>query len=272
MFGRVVGVLAGLALVAFAVAVWRPELYAAGFEIDIGPFGDYRPETSGLIAAVGLVIAIAAVQRPRTPRRRAAAPPPSFIDAPGPALVLSDPVPPAAHPPAEPPAPKRPSSDRAGFVAATDAGDHFRLQGAYDDAMDHYDAALHNARDGLARHPDDPGAQADLAAALTNVGDVHDAQGRLDRALEAHEESLALRRALAEGSTDRQTLRSLSLGLERLADTRESRGHRSRALELYRQSLPIAERLAAAHPGDPVLAADLAATRTSIAALEAKLA
>jgi tetratricopeptide (TPR) repeat protein len=272
MYGRVVGVLAGLALVALAVAVWRPELYASGFEIDIGPFAAYRPETSGLIAAVGLVIAIAALRRPRATPAKKVAPPTSPDDAPRPMLTLSDPAPAkvvgrSAEPMAQPRNP-----DRAAFVTATDAGDHFRLQGAYDDAMDHYAVALHHARDGLAKHPEERQAQADLAAALTNVGDVHDAQGRLDRALEAHEESLALRRALAEGSTDRQALRGLSLGLERLADTREARGHRTRALDLYRESLPIAERLAAAHPGDPVLAADLAATRGNIATLEAKLA
>lgn len=175
-----------------------------------------------------------------------------------------------------PSSPKPASSDGAGrrqFLALTEAGDDYRMQGRSDDAMEHYTTALDIARDAHATMPDNLEAMSDLAAALTNVGDVYSEQGRLDTALESHGESLALRRVLAARSPEDKTAqRGLSLGLERLADTREARGHRSRALDLYRESLPIAERLAAQYPHDALLSKDLAVTRENIAQLEAKLA
>ena len=302
MLGRVVGVLAGLILIAFGAALWRPDLVPHGVVLGVGPFAPYKSEVSGLMAAVGAVVAIAAMQRPRASRARrspgaAAMHGPS--DPPGPgaghpvaaegvpqpvvqaavhdddpaggAMVWFPPAADAAPPPPETVTP--PGLDRSGFVAATDAGDHFRLQGALDDAMDHYVVALSHARFEHEKHPEDRLARADFAAALTNVGDVYDAQGRLDLALEAHEGSLALHRQLAAAApVDKAAQRGLSLALERLADTREARGHRTRALDLYRESLPIAERLVAAHPDDPVLVDDLATTRANVAALEAKLA
>ena len=300
MLGRVVGVVAGLILIAVGVGLWRPDLVPHGITLSVGPFSPYKSEMSGLLAAVGAVVAIAAMQRPRTSRARrsGAAAMQGPGDPPGPgagqpvaAATVPEPLAQAVAYHAEPasaephwfepasgaaaPAPEtiaRPL-DRSDFAVATDAGDHFRMQGAYDDAMDHYSVALSHARAEHEKHPNDSRAQADFAAALTNVADVYDAQGRLDLALEAHEGSLALRRQLAAAApADKTAQRGLSLGLERLADTREARGHRTRALDLYRESLPIAERLAANHPDDAVLVSDLATTRANIATLEAKLA
>lgn len=173
------------------------------------------------------------------------------------------------------PSSPRPASgaSRRQFLALTEAGDDYRMQGRSDDAMEHYTTALDLARDAHSTMPDNAEAIGDLAAALTNVGDVYSEQGRLDAALDSHEESLRLRRALALRSPkDKGAQRGLSLGLERLADTREARGHRTRALDLYRESLPIAERLAAQYPHDALLSKDLAITRENIAQLEAKLA
>ena len=118
----------------------------------------------------------------------------------------------------------------------------------------------------------DAQARADLAGALTNMGDIHDEQGHVESAIAAHEESLKLRRAaVAEAPDDKIALRGLSLGLERLADTRESRGHRSRALDLYRESLPIAVRLVADHPTEPIYARDLETTRVRVEELQREM-
>jgi tetratricopeptide (TPR) repeat protein len=162
-----------------------------------------------------------------------------------------------------------PPAGRAAFVAATEAGDQHRMDGALTMAEDHYDQALELARVNYRAAPTDPQARADLAGALTNIGDVHDELGHVESAISAHEESLKLRRAaVAEAPDDRAALRGLSLGLERLADTRESRGHRSRALDLYRESLPIAARLVADHPAEPIYAKDLETTRVRVAELQ----
>jgi hypothetical protein len=94
------------------------------------------------------------------------------------------------------------------------------------------------------------------------VGDVAELEGRLNDALVAFEEALALRRSHGgREAADPNARRALSVSLERLADLREDRGHRMRALDLYRESYDVAARLAAADParfGGP----DLASTRT----------
>ena len=58
MLGRVVGVLAGLILIAFGAALWRPDLVPHGVVLGVGPFAPYKSEVSGLMAAVGAVGAV----------------------------------------------------------------------------------------------------------------------------------------------------------------------------------------------------------------------
>ena len=102
---------------------------------------------------------------------------------------------------------------------------------------------------------------------------MHDREGRLDTAIDLHQESLDLRRGLAgEAPDDLAAQRAVSLGLEKLADSREARGHRSRARDLLRERLLLAERLAAAAPNDADLAQDLAGTRERLGELEEALA
>ena len=68
MLGRVVGVFAGLVLIAVGVGLWKPELVPHGIVLGVGPFSPYKTEVSGLMAAVGAIVAIAAAQRPRAAR------------------------------------------------------------------------------------------------------------------------------------------------------------------------------------------------------------
>jgi tetratricopeptide (TPR) repeat protein len=93
---------------------------------------------------------------------------------------------------------------------------------------------------------------------------------RLDKAVEAYDEALSLRRyLLKQAPRDLQAQRALSLALERLADVREDRGHRVRALDLYRESMGISVALASQDPKRFGL--DLAITRKRVAELEAKI-
>jgi hypothetical protein len=102
---------------------------------------------------------------------------------------------------------------------------------------------------------------------------MYDREGRLDSAIAMHEESLAVRRALADAAPgDLGALRGLSTGLERLADAREVRGHRSRARDLYRLRLQLAERLSRQAPSDPDLSAAVRATRERLGELDEALA
>ncbi len=68
MFGRFVGLVIGLVVMALGYGLWKPETFARYVDlahVDLGPFATYRTIVCGVIAAVGLVIALAALQRPR---------------------------------------------------------------------------------------------------------------------------------------------------------------------------------------------------------------
>ena len=148
------------------------------------------------------------------------------------------------------------------MLAAQDRGDFARGQGHFEDAAEAYDDALTYARK--------LGDRAALADALINVGDVAYDEQRLEAAVHAYEECLALRRDLAAGDpTNLSAKRRLSLVLERLADARADRGHRMRALDLYKESLGVAQHLAAANAAR--YGKDLEFTRRRVAELEAKI-
>ncbi|MET3666862.1 tetratricopeptide repeat protein [Caulobacter sp. 1776] len=155
-------------------------------------------------------------------------------------------------------------------IVYRDLGDFARGQGQMEDAAEAYETSVYYARQVRQVRQNDESAEL-LAGSLSGVGDAAEAEGRLDAALSAFEEALALRRSHGgreAGDTGAQ--RALSVNLERLADLREDRGHRMRALDLYRESYDIAGRLAAADPAR--FGPDLAATRARLNELEAKIA
>ncbi len=68
MLGRIVGAVVGLAIAALGYGLWKPATFAAFIDlgrVDIGPFAPHRPLVAGLIIAIGLAVALAAVQRQR---------------------------------------------------------------------------------------------------------------------------------------------------------------------------------------------------------------
>lgn len=292
--------LLGLALGAASYAILNP----GGLEgrippIPLGPFAPQGHVLAYAAMGLGLVIFIAALlpKGPGGPSggKRSKGEQPIVVD-------FSAPVaPPPAHPAAPPAAPhghappdaagafaearralhaetraehwpqaaelvRRLSSlaatDREQMLAAQDRGDFARGQGHFEDAAEAYDDALTYARK--------LGDRAALADALINVGDVAYDEQRLEAAVHAYEECLALRRDLATGDpTNLSAKRRLSLVLERLADAREDRGHRTRALDLYKESLGVAQHLAAANAAR--YGKDLEFTRRRVAELEAKI-
>src|SRR5262249_36722783 len=87
--------------------------------------------------------------------------------------------------------------------------------------------------------------QRDLSFSFDNVAKVLADQGRLDEALEAYRNSLAIRERLAAvnpGNTDWQ--RDLSFSFDNIAKVLADQGRLDEALEAHRDSLAIAERLA----------------------------
>lgn len=160
-------------------------------------------------------------------------------------------------------------TDQELAVVYRDLGDFARGQGQMEDAAEAYETSVYYARQVRQARPDDESAEL-LAGSLSGVGDAAEAEGRLDAALSAFEEALALRRSTGgREAGDSGAKRALSVNLERLADLREDRGHRMRALDLYRESYDIAACLAAADPAR--FGPDLAATRARLSELEAKV-
>ena len=161
-------------------------------------------------------------------------------------------------------------TDQELAVVYRDLGDFARGQGQMEDAAEAHETSVSYARQVRQTRQDDETAEL-LAGSLSGVGDAAEAEGRLDAALAAFEEALALRRSTGgREAGDTGAKRALSVNLERLADLREDRGHRMRALDLYRESYDIAACLAAADPAR--FGSDLAATRARLSELEAKIA
>ena len=137
--------------------------------------------------------------------------------------------------------------------------------------MSHEDE-LAEARGALAEHPGLI-ARSRLADLLKKSGDIEEAEGRLGPAIDAYEQSVALRReVVAEAPDSARETRWLWMTLETLAECRDDRGHHSQAAALYRESLTVGERALALAPDEASYANDLNATRARLASLEAQTA
>lgn len=112
-----------------------------------------------------------------------------------------------------------------------------------------------------------------LADLLKKRGDVAETEGRLDEAMGAYEESIALRReVLVAAPEDAREQRWLWTTLESLAECREDRGHRTRAAALFRESVSAGIRAVALAPQKTHYPQELNETRARLTALEAQLA
>ena len=86
-----------------------------------------------------------------------------------------------------------------------------------------------------------------IAGGLDGVGDVLVAQGKLDEALKAYRDGLAIGERLAAADrSNTQWQRDLSVSYDKVGDVLVAQGKLDEALKAYRDSLAIAERLAAA--------------------------
>ena len=92
-----------------------------------------------------------------------------------------------------------------------------------------------------------PQWQRDLSVSYDKVGDVLVAQGKLDEALKAYRDGLAIARApRRRRSQQYQWQRDLSVSYDKVGDVLVAQGKLDEALKAYRDSLAIRERLAAA--------------------------
>jgi tetratricopeptide (TPR) repeat protein len=102
------------------------------------------------------------------------------------------------------------------------------------------------------------GRDRDLAAALTDIGDVRVAQGDRPGSLAAYEEGLTILCGLAGRDPGHTGLaRDVSVSLNKVGDVRLAEGDRPGALAAYEKGLAIARALAGRDPGDAEWARDV---------------
>jgi tetratricopeptide (TPR) repeat protein len=245
MWGRLLGLAAGLALVGEAFVLWRPEAVGALATPDLGPFTPYRPIIALLAAAVGAALIVAALLRePARPKSRAAGPAGFDWDAGAPE--------PAAAPPAAieaarpPPAETRPAPMAEAIVELHEP-----------EALAPFPAGDADAHEpAVASEPMPvqalPAAEArGTFLAAIDAGDQMRAANRLDDALELYDGALSLaRRAHAVAGPDPTASRDLTLALTSVADIHDREGRLESALALHEESLGLRRSLAAQAPDD----------------------
>jgi tetratricopeptide (TPR) repeat protein/predicted Ser/Thr protein kinase len=127
----------------------------------------------------------------------------------------------------------------------------------------HYDRALavfqrsHDIKLGIADI--DPRGQRNLSFSYNKLGDVYHKMGENDTAYSMYEESLGIRRTLADSNPDDdEAQRSYSVSLNRVGDALVEMGKITEALSLYEQSLQRRRQRAAAQPDNARATMDLA--------------
>jgi tetratricopeptide (TPR) repeat protein len=113
------------------------------------------------------------------------------------------------------------------------------------DVLDDVDKKVKQYLDGLPKHALTDSRLGQQSATLINLGDVLVAQGKLEEALGAYQQSLKIRQTLAE--QDKSNVgwqRDLSVSYDKVGEVLEAQGKLQEALDAYQQSLTIAKRLA----------------------------
>jgi len=109
----------------------------------------------------------------------------------------------------------------------------------------------------LAGNPGNPHLQRNLAASNERVGDVLDAEGKLDEALAIYRKSLAIWQVLAEDRSNPESQRSLAISYEKIGGVLEWQGKHEEALTFYQQDLAVELKLAESNPNNTDLLGNL---------------
>jgi tetratricopeptide (TPR) repeat protein len=102
-------------------------------------------------------------------------------------------------------------------------------------------------------------------AMLVNLGEVQVGQGKLQDALEAYQQGLAISKGLAEQDQSNPVWQAdLSVSYEKVGNVLQAQGKLPEALDLYQQDLAIAKRLAEQDKSNSVWQRDLVASYARI--------
>ena len=265
MWGRFIGLVAGLALLAESYVLWRPDSIGALATPELGPFNPYRSVVTILAAVTGVVVLGAALIRTREEMRAAwRAKHPPVVDW-GAAEAPAEPAAPATSaspmaPPAEPSAHDDFPPDS--FVSAPDP-EPIEALAPFPAAADEDEAEAEEAHDAHAEAPEpfpaEPAAapapmlDANRAPFLTAMdeGDRLRDAGRLDEALDSYSQALALAQARhAAAPNDGLAACDLARAITSVGDIHDREGRLDSALDLHEQSLAIRRTQAAETPDD----------------------
>jgi hypothetical protein len=249
MWGRLFGLLAGLALCGESYVLWRPESVGGLPQPDLGPFSEYRLIIAGLAAAAGLAVIVASILREPARKRKT----PQKLDfgvEPAPAAPVLQPM---FHTPATEPDPELLPVDP--FPAAEPAPEPApaALRADAELAEAHAFAPVAAAQAEAPPPPPPNGAPAERGTFLAamDAGDQMRAANRLEDALELYDGALTLaRRAYGAALGDALARRDLALALTSVADVHDRDGRLDTALSLHEESLRLRRAMAEETPGD----------------------
>ena len=106
--------------------------------------------------------------------------------------------------------------------------------------------------------PSNAGWQSNLSVSYDNVGDVLKAQAKLDEALKAYRDSLAINERLAAADpSNAGWQRDLSVSYNKVGNVLRAQGDLAGALASYRASLAIRQRLVSVSPNNKQFRDDL---------------
>ncbi len=136
---------------------------------------------------------------------------------------------------------------RSEAMARRELSTTVRMQGAFKDALQYAEESRAIMKSLLTADPGNPVLRRELSLSLNRVGEALLSSGRLEEALVAFRDSLAIRSDLAS-TGDSGAQRDLALGQERLADVLLALGQAGKAAVEYEKALNQREKLAASEP------------------------
>jgi len=272
MFGRLLRILVGLAVLVTAVDIWRPALIPKGYGIPVrfGDFEDLRQTAIITLAVVGAAFIIAGLVgsgRKRRVSRSAPAsayalprdPEPDVRPSPAPTTLVTAPA--SLVKPDEPAAPLASEAPQAPVVPApleetssaawAPAGSPV-LASAPPAAVADAPAPAPQPDVHAAPQPA-PAAGSDRGAfvAATETGDRLRLDGQMDEALDHYSHALDLARDnLKSAPNDVQAHADIAAALTNVGDIRDAQGQLEPALAAYEESLTFHRALAAHSPED----------------------
>jgi tetratricopeptide (TPR) repeat protein len=117
----------------------------------------------------------------------------------------------------------------------------------------------------LAIEPDNADWQRGLSVSNGNIGEVLEAQGKLEEALAAYRDSLTISKALvAKDASNTEWQRDVSVSAGKIGDVLKAQGKLEEALAAYRDSLTIAKALVAKDPSNTDWQSDLSSSDNKI--------